>query len=74
MRDEEFDITQTNLQIPCPKCGNEMVHDGNSLALAESLRGAVLECGSCAEISQWKYSLETLEIEQVIPVQYGGHV
>lgn len=72
MNDEDFDISETNLRIVCPKCGNEMAHDPHSLLLAESPRDAAMECGACAEISQWKYSLETLEVEQVTPVQYGG--
>lgn len=74
MNDDDFDITQTRLEITCPVCTAEIVHNPDSLALAESPRGAVIECGECGEITQWKYSLDTLSVEQVIPVQYGGSV
>ncbi len=69
--EDEFRIEDTALEIHCPACGNEMVHDGDSLRLAESPRGAMLECGRCGEISQWEFTLEPRTLRQV-PVTWGG--
>lgn len=71
--DEEFELARTGIQIHCPKCGNELVHDGNSLTLAESPHGASFECGRCREITQWKFTLEPFTLQQV-PVTWGGSV
>ena len=75
MREEnkEFQIDSLDVEIHCPKCGNELVHDGNSLPLAESEKGAMFECGECEEISQWEYTLEPFMLKQV-PVTLGGSV
>lgn len=70
---DEFTIERTSIEIHCPKCGNELVHDGNTLALAESRSGAMFECGRCGEISQWKFTLEPFTLQQV-PVTWGGSV
>jgi endogenous inhibitor of DNA gyrase (YacG/DUF329 family) len=70
---EEFQIDQLDIEIRCPKCGNEMVHDQNSLPLAESPRGAMFECGKCEEISQWEFTLDPFVLRQV-PVTWGGSV
>ena len=66
----DFKLEDLQIKINCPKCGNEMVHDQNSLPLAESPRGAMLECGQCKEISQWEFSGEPLKAKQV-PVTWG---
>jgi predicted RNA-binding Zn-ribbon protein involved in translation (DUF1610 family) len=71
--EDEFRIESTAIEIHCPKCRNELVHDGNSLTLAESRTGASFECGRCGEISQWKFTLEPFTLEQV-PITWGGNV
>jgi Zn finger protein HypA/HybF involved in hydrogenase expression len=68
--EEDFTIGSLPIKIHCPKCKNEMVHDQNSLALAESPRGAMLECGKCQEISQWEFTGDPIEVKQV-PVTRG---
>ena len=69
--EEEFDISRFNAFVHCAKCGHEMAHDGSSLALAESPRGAQFECGRCTAISQWEFSWHPFTSRQV-PVQWGG--
>lgn len=69
--DEDFTIGAFEVKIHCPKCGNEMVHDGNSLVLAESPRGAQFECGRCEEFSQWSFSWDPFVATQV-PLTWGG--
>lgn len=71
--DDEFRLEDLGIEIHCPYCGNGMVNDGNSLPLAESPTGAMLECGVCAEISQWEISGDPLIARQV-PVSFGGKV
>ena len=73
MDDDDFAIENLNIEIRCPKCDNEMAHDDNSLPLAESPRGVMLECGSCAEISQWELSPDQKSAKQV-PVTWGGNL
>ncbi len=69
--DEDFDLSTFAVAVHCPHCGNEMAHDGNSLALAESPRGAMLECGRCETISEWRFAWRPFSATQV-PVQWGG--
>jgi endogenous inhibitor of DNA gyrase (YacG/DUF329 family) len=66
-----FALADTGIRIHCPNCGNELVHDGNSLTLAESPRGAMFECGRCTKISQWEFTLAPFTLKQV-PVTWGG--
>ena len=73
MDDEEFAIENLGIEIHWPYCHNEMVNDGNSLPLAESPTGAMLECGVCSEISEWKISGDPPVAIQ-IPVSFGGNV
>lgn len=73
MAEDDFDLSETNIEIRCPKCGNEMVHDGNSLTLAHSRTGAMFECGTCREISQWRFTLNPFTLTRV-PVTWGGTV
>jgi transcription elongation factor Elf1 len=72
--DPDFALENLPVEIHCPKCGNEMVHDSNSLPLAESPRGAMLECGTCGEITQWRFTLNPFKLERVQPITWGGHV
>jgi hypothetical protein len=51
-----------------------MVRDGNSLSLAYSRRGAMMQCGQCGEITQWRFTLEPFVLEQVEPITWGGTV
>jgi hypothetical protein len=51
-----------------------MVHDSNSLPLAESPRGAMFECGTCGGITQWRFTLNPFKLERVEPITWGGHV
>ncbi|MEJ6602814.1 MAG: hypothetical protein ACKVI3_06720 [Verrucomicrobiia bacterium] len=69
--ENDFDISRFNAFVYCVKCGNEMAHDGNSLALAESPRGAQFECGRCEDISQWAFTWHPFTARQV-PAQWGG--
>ena len=71
--DPDFNLENTNLEIHCPACQNEMVHDGESLPLAESPTGTMFECGTCGEISKWEFTLVPRTIRQV-PVTWGGEV
>lgn len=71
--DDEFRIESAAIKIHCPKCQNELVHDGNTLTLAESRTGAMFQCGCCREITQWKFTLEPFTLEQV-PITWGGTV
>ena len=71
--DDDFQIEDLDIEILCPKCGNEMVHDDNSLPLAESPRGVMFECGQCEEISQWELSGDQTTAKQV-PVTWGGNL
>ena len=72
--DPNFRLEELPIEIHCPKCGNEMVHDGNSLQLAYSPRGAMFECGKCREITQWRFTLDPFVLERVEPITWGGHV
>jgi predicted RNA-binding Zn-ribbon protein involved in translation (DUF1610 family) len=58
----------------CPKCGNEMVRDANSLSLAYSRKGAMMECGRCGEITQWRFTLNPFVLERVEWITWGGTV
>ena len=73
INDDDFDLSTLGINVFCPKCQNEMVHNGNSLRLAESATGALLECGKCEEITEWKFKGNPIEVIQV-PVQFGGSV
>jgi predicted RNA-binding Zn-ribbon protein involved in translation (DUF1610 family) len=72
--DDDFVLEDLHVEIHCPKCGNEMVHDGNSLQLAVSPRGVMFECGRCAEITQWRYTFDPFTLERVEPITWGGHL
>lgn len=72
--DDDFTLADTSLEISCPQCGNELVHDGNTLTLAESPRGAMFECGSCGLITQWRFTLAPFTLTRVDPVEWGGNV
>ena len=37
--EDDFTLADLGIAIRCPKCGNEMVSDGNSLSLAYSRSG-----------------------------------
>jgi len=73
MSDEDFCIESLGIKIKCPSCGDEMVGNDDTLPLAESPRGAMLECGVCSEISEWKFEGDPLTARQV-PVNWGGDV
>ena len=68
---DDFMLQDQAIEIHCPHCGNEMVHDPNSLTLAESPRGAQLECGKCEQITEWRFTLNPFVLQQV-PVTWGG--
>lgn len=68
---EDILVEKLGLTIHCPHCGKEMVGDGNSLILAESIRGAQFECGSCEQLSQWLFEGDPIRVKQV-PFQWGG--
>ena len=70
---DDFRLEDLDVEIQCPSCGNEMVGDQNSLPLAESPRGAMLECGVCAEISEWRFEGDPPTARQV-PVSWGGEI
>ena len=72
--EEDFCIEDLGIEIHCPKCGNELTKDPDTLPLAESPTGAMFDCGKCQEISQWRFTLEPLSIEQVVPITWGGDV
>lgn len=72
--DDDFVLADLGIAIHCPKCGNEMVRDGNSLSLAYSRKGAMMECGQCAEITQWRFTLNPFVLERVEPITWGGTV
>ena len=67
---EYFTIESLPIEIHCPDCNNEMVHDQNSLPLAESPRGVMFECGKCQKVSQWSISGDPMNVKQV-PVTWG---
>ena len=69
--DDEFQIEELGIEINCPGCGNEMVNDDSTLPLAESPRGAMLECGVCCEISEWRFEGDPLTARQVA-VKWDG--
>ena len=71
--EEAFDISRFNVTIACPHCSNEMVHDGNSLVLSESPRGAQFECGRCTELSQWSFTWRPFTARPV-PFEWGGTI
>jgi len=70
---DDFCLEDLDIEIKCPSCGNEMVSDPDTLPLAESPKGAMLECGVCTEISEWRFEGDPLTARQV-PVQWGGEV
>ena len=72
--DDDFVLADLGIAIRCPKCGNEMVRDGNSLSLAYSRKGAMMECGRCGEITQWRFTLGPFVLERVEPITWGGTV
>jgi hypothetical protein len=49
-----------------------MMRDGNSLTLAYSGKGAMMECGRFGEISQWRFTLDPFVLEQVEPITWGA--
>jgi hypothetical protein len=67
-------LADLGIAIHCPKCGNEMVRDGNSLSLAYSRKGAMMECGRCGEITQWRFTLNPFVLERVESITWGGTV
>ena len=69
---DDFTIESLPIEILCPKCGNELVHDDDTLTLAESPRGAMFECGQCAEITEWRFTLDPFTLEQAVPPNWGG--
>ena len=71
--DNEFRIEDLAIEIHCPKCFNEMVNDGDSLRLAESPRGVMLECGVCSEITQWEITGSPPAAREV-PVTWGRNL
>jgi hypothetical protein len=71
--DDDFQLTYLDIEIFCTTCGNEMVHDPDSLALAEARCGAMLECGRCGEITSWRFTLDPFVLEQV-PNDWGGSI
>lgn len=71
--EDDFRFASLGIAVACPRCGNEMTRDGNSLPLAESPNGACFECGSCSLITQWRVGADRRSVEQV-PVEWGGTV
>lgn len=71
--DEGFSIENFDVQIHCPECGQELVHDGSTLILAESPRGSQFECGRCATISEWRFTWQPFTATRV-PVVFGGEI
>ena len=71
--EDNFNIEDLGIEIFCPSCRNEIVNNPNSLALAEAKCGAMLECGSCFEISSWRWTLNPFVLEQV-PNEFGGTI
>ena len=71
--DDAFSIESFDVQIQCPQCGHELVHDGNTLVLAESPRGVMFECGRCEKISEWKLTWEPF-VATNVPVVFGGEI
>lgn len=71
--DHGFRIEDLDIEIACPSCGNEMVKDPNSLPLAESADGAMLECGSCSEISEWRFEGHPPKAVRV-PLKWDGQI
>lgn len=69
----ELDLLGAGVEIPCPDCGNEMVHDPDSLALAEAPCGAMMECGRCGAITSWRFTLDPFVLRQV-PNEWGGSI
>ena len=67
----DFEIARYDVAIPCPHCGNELAHDGNTLVLAESPRGAQFECGRCEAITEWSFRWDPFAATQV-PVEHEG--
>lgn len=72
--EDDFRLASLGIEIHCPACGNEMVGDGKSLRLAASPTGAILECGACFMITQWKFVGTPLRAERVLPLTWGGSV
>src|SRR5687768_10215283 len=65
MATDEFWLEDAGFEIPCPKCGTEMVRNDDTRFLEETPERAVLECGQCGEISTWEISLEPRRARQV---------
>lgn len=71
--DDDFQLDAHDIRIHCPFCGTEMVHHPNRLFLAEARCGAMIECGNCAEITSWSFTLSPFTLRQV-PNEWGGHI
>jgi endogenous inhibitor of DNA gyrase (YacG/DUF329 family) len=65
MARDEFFLGDTDLEILCPRCGQEMVGDEDTGFLEETPERATLDCGRCGEISRWEYSLEPRRLRQM---------
>ena len=72
MKDDKIEIDQLDIEIRCPKCDNDLVHDNNTLPMAQSRNGAMFECGQCQEVTQWKFTLDPFMLERVDPIVWGG--
>ena len=70
---DDFKIENLGIEIHCPFCQNEIANDPNSLALAEAICGAMLECGQCGEITSWRWTLNPFILKQV-PNEFGGSI
>lgn len=64
MATDEFWLEDAGFEIPCPKCGTEMVRNDDTRFLEETPERAVLECGQCGEISTWEISLQPRRARQ----------
>lgn len=66
-------LDELGIEIHCPACGTEMVHDGDSLVLADAPCGAMLECGRCGQITSWRFTLRPFTLRQM-PNEWGGRM
>lgn len=60
-----WELTELGIELFCPACGSEMVHNPNSLSLAHDYTWATMECGDCAHISKWEWTLDPFVAKEV---------
>ena len=59
------ELAGLGIELHCPSCTREMVHDPDSLVLAWDPDWALMECGGCRHISKWQWTRDPFVAREV---------